>query len=253
MLLCAHTELKNDTFMRLSPNLWTFQAADNKTRPSSDLSVLPDVFKAKDTGMDVQDAAPITSKFTRSDAAGKMGEIYPPANCQAAEEDVTKEKQKSTSISSRVIGRTLTQQEAEAFEVTGVNTHSMICSYCSKIPCRKALVALCKLCPRRFCLRCFRDDIEDSNIYSGTLGSRTRSLLQGQQGDIFVEWCPWCIQNRDDEFSPPTTGMSWMTHLLQELLRHDLSHCFREPVDVGKYPGYLQSIGRDSMMDLLVR
>lgn len=221
--------------------------------------------------MDVQDAAlllittfkdlvhaPITSKSTLSNVAGKMGDAYSPTNCQAEEDITVNEKPKFTHISSlapRVtargaMGRTLTQQEAEPYEVTGASTHSMICSYCSEIPCRKVVVALCKLCPRRFCLKRFRDDILNSNIYPGTLDSFTRTLLQGQQGDILVESCPWCFQNRDANFSLPPEGVSWMTHLLQELLRHDLSYCFREPVDTEKYPGYVQRIGRDSMMDL---
>lgn len=41
-----------------------------------------------------------------------------------------------------------------------------------------------------------------------------------------------------------------MDHLLNELLRHDLSLCFREPVDIAKHPDYVESIGRTAMMDL---
>lgn len=226
--------------------------------------------------MDVQDAAllliatfkdplhaPFTSESTLSDAAGEMGENNAPVNCQAEEDFTVDERPKSTPVSSSassvtardVIGPTqdqhipvLGREEAEAFNLTGDSTHSMMCSYCGQIPRRK--VALCELCPRRFCLKCFRNDIQDSNPYTGTLDTHTRTLLYGREGDIFVKVCPRCIENSDDEFAPPSERALWMKHLLEELRRHDLSHCFRKPVDIAEHPGYVQSIGRHSMMDL---
>lgn len=41
-----------------------------------------------------------------------------------------------------------------------------------------------------------------------------------------------------------------MEHLVEALLKHDLSHAFRAPVDSTEYPDYVYRIGRNHMMDL---
>ena len=139
---------------------------------------------------------------------------------------------------------------AEATNTMSPSTHLMVCSYCIAPPPRGSLVAMCDGCPRRLCMDCLRNDLQGVPCYCEGLDHRDLALLEGRSGDILLEECPWCIRNSDSEFAPASEGTPPMKHLLQELLRHDLSYCFREPVNVEIHPNYLETIGRASMMDL---
>eukprot|EP00903_Cladosiphon_okamuranus_P017032 g15697.t1 len=92
--------------------------------------------------------------------------------------------------------------------------------------------------------------LHEPGVHLEGLDQDGRAVLKGEKGDFFVEQCPRCIHDCDGSFAAPSPGAVPMEHLLNELLRHDLSVCFREPVDTDRHPDYVESVGRDAMMDL---
>lgn len=111
-------------------------------------------------------------------------------------------------------------------------------------------IGRCDACPRSFCTKCLEAGLRDQKVELERMDPQSRALLDGKQGDFLIAQCPKCLRGKDREFSPPPQGTAPMDHLLGELLRHDLSLCFREPVDIAKHPDYVESIGRTAMMDL---
>lgn len=126
----------------------------------------------------------------------------------------------------------------------------MNCAYCEEPIPQGDSVGRCERCPRSFCTKCLESNLDDEGVNLDMLNRGCRALLRGQQGDFFIAECPLCVRGSDKEFTPPPQGAVPMDHLLDELLRHDLSVCFREPVDIIEHPDYLESIGRNNMMDL---
>lgn len=139
----------------------------------------------------------------------------------------------------------------EVFDAEGRSTHVMVCSRCEGPPPEGKTIGLCEGCPRRFCADCLLKDATEAGPEMITaLTPDTLALLEGRAGDFFVKDCLWCLRKSDVKFSAPPEGVAPMKHLLEQLLRHDLSRCFREPVDLEEHPDYLEAIGRASMMDL---
>lgn len=88
--------------------------------------------------------------------------------------------------------------------------------------------------------------------------------------DVSIWQCSLCDHGSDSEFPPPPPPPPLPTtstpskrpqpahnrdilpkvHLLRELVKHDLSRCFRAPVNVYVNRGYLNAVNRDYMMDL---
>lgn len=126
----------------------------------------------------------------------------------------------------------------------------MDCAYCEENLPESDSIGRCERCPRSFCTRCLERGLGDQGVHIEGLDRGCRALLRGERGDFFIAQCPLCVCGADKGFAPPPQGGLAMDHLLAELLRHDLSICFREPVDVVQHPDYLESIGRKNMMDL---
>ncbi|CAN0403499.1 unnamed protein product, partial [Scytosiphon promiscuus] len=72
--------------------------------------------------------------------------------------------------------------------------------------------------------------------------------------DLWMNKCPKCLQGSDLELSRPPLDerqeVEKKVHLIQALLKHDLSHCFREPVDSKIYPDYGSIVPQEIRMDL---
>lgn len=130
------------------------------------------------------------------------------------------------------------------------SSHLMGCAYCEETLPVGASIGWCERCPRSFCPRCLERGLGDQGVHIEELGRGCRALLRGERGDFLIAQCPLCVCGGDKGFAPPPQGALAMDHLLAELLRHDLSICFRESVDIVEHPDYLESIGRQNMMDL---
>lgn len=129
------------------------------------------------------------------------------------------------------------------------SSHLMDCCFCQDSLPEGESIGRCDACPRSFCTQCLEHSLLEGGMDLETLDRGSRAMLEGKHGDFFIAQCPRCISGCDTNFSPPH-GVPPMEHLLNELLRHDLSICFREPVDIINHPDYIEAIGRDSMMDL---
>lgn len=149
-------------------------------------------------------------------------------------------------------------------------SHTTVCASCEKPPLETEHVGLCSCCPRIFCPGCL-GKVSFAGTSAAVVGAVT---LGGQEHDSSVEStgasppggcfvgldvsilkCPFCLRGADLELPPPpspphTEDVSPKAHLIHELLKHDLSHCFRVPVDVEANAGYLDAVNRDYMMDL---
>lgn len=132
----------------------------------------------------------------------------------------------------------------------GRSSHLMDCASCEDALPDGDPTGRCDVCPRSFCARCLERGLREQEVELGGMDVESRALLDGKQGDFFIAKCPECMRGKDQEVSPPPQGTAPMDHLLGELLRHDLSLCFREPVDIAKHPDYVENIGRNAMMDL---
>ncbi|CAM9395035.1 unnamed protein product [Ectocarpus sp. 4 AP-2014] len=130
------------------------------------------------------------------------------------------------------------------------SSHLMDCASCQHSLPEGDPIGRCERCPRSFCSQCLERGLVEQGVELEALGQDCRSLLNGKQGDFSIARCPECCRGKDNEFASPPPGRAPMDHLLNELLRHDLSLCFREPVDIVKHPDYVESIGRNAMMDL---
>ncbi|CAM9866289.1 unnamed protein product [Ectocarpus sp. 6 AP-2014] len=130
------------------------------------------------------------------------------------------------------------------------SSHLMDCASCQHSLPEGDPIGRCERCPRSFCSQCLERGLVEQGVELEALGQDCRNLLNGKQGDFSIARCPECVRGKDNEFAPPPPGGAPMGHLLNELLRHDLSLCFREPVDIVKHPDYVESIGRNAMMDL---
>eukprot|EP00752_Nemacystus_decipiens_P017725 g15893.t1 len=130
------------------------------------------------------------------------------------------------------------------------SSHLMYCALCQDPFPEDESIGRCEACPRSFCAQCLGHGLHEEGVDVEGLAQDARTMLDGGKGDFFVEQCPHCIRGADDNFSAPSPGAAPMAHLLDELMRHDLSICFREPVDTNKHPDYVEAIGRDAMMDL---
>lgn len=129
-------------------------------------------------------------------------------------------------------------------------SHATTCAYCDIPPTDDEAIGLCDECPRMFCAACSQNVLHRGSSLIGKTGAGARVSPGTSEDDFSIGECPWCTRDGDREFSPPPDGAEPMRHLLDELMRHDLSRCFRGPVDVEEHPDYLESIGRDKMMDL---
>ena len=130
------------------------------------------------------------------------------------------------------------------------SSHLMDCASCQDPLPEDESIGRCGACPRSFCARCLKRGLDEQGVDVERLDADGRAMLDGNKSDFFIEQCPHCIRGCDESFAAPSTGAVPMEHLLNELLRHDLSICFREPVDTDKHPDYVEVIGRDAMMDL---
>lgn len=118
-------------------------------------------------------------------------------------------------------------------------------------------VGLCKLCPRVFCPGCIAR-IDYSEVAAAALNeaelARVGTAVGRVQGsDIWMQKCPKCLHGSDLKLPgpPPDAGqIAKKVYLLQELLNHDLSHCFRAPVDSTIYSGYGSIVPQEIRMDL---
>ena len=111
------------------------------------------------------------------------------------------------------------------------------CSVCREPREERKAVALCQLCPRMFC-----------GVCAGSLG-QTVDPAPGASDVLLPGDSCVCLQ-RDSEFPKPPEDVRPEVHLLEQLIAHNLSLQFREPVDVLDNPGYLGVITRSEMMDL---
>lgn len=130
------------------------------------------------------------------------------------------------------------------------SSHLVHCALCQDPLPEDEPIARCEVCPRSFCTQCLEHGLHEQGADLEGLDQDCRAMLDGGKGDFFIEQCPQCIRGCDDKFAAPSPGAVPMEHLLDEVLRHDLSICFREPVDTNKHPDYVEAIGRDAMMDL---
>lgn len=131
------------------------------------------------------------------------------------------------------------------------HSHVSFCAYCAETPSMCIPVGLCDGCPRIICAKCLLEGLDGrSSLMLEGLDSRTRALLQGGKGDFYILECPLCLDESDKEIPPPPPDVPPMTHLLEELLCHDLSQDFRAPMDMAEHPTFLESGGRASRMDL---
>ena len=130
------------------------------------------------------------------------------------------------------------------------SSHLMDCALCQDPLPEDESIGRCGVCPRSFCTQCLEHGLHEEGVNLKGLDQDGRAMLDGRTGDFFVEQCPRCIRGCDDHFTAPSPGAVPMEHLLNELMQHDLSICFREPVDTDKHPDYVESIGRLAMMDL---
>lgn len=125
-------------------------------------------------------------------------------------------------------------------------SHVTICSICETFALEEDVVVLCRNCPRTFCCACARS----SAIETETPPAVMRIGPSRCGGHLETNRCPSCLHRRDEHFSAPLPGAKPMEHLVEALLKHDLSHAFRAPVDSTEYPDYVYRIGRNHMMDL---
>lgn len=130
------------------------------------------------------------------------------------------------------------------------SSHLVDCALCQDPLPEDESIGRCGACPRSFCTQCLEHGLREQRADLEGLDRDGRAMLDGEKGDFFVEQCPHCIRGCDDGFAAPSPGVVPMEHLLTELLRHDLSICFREPVDTTEHPDYVETVGRDAMMDL---
>lgn len=138
----------------------------------------------------------------------------------------------------------------DGMEPEDSDSHLTLCAYCREDPPNGRAISVCEGCPRIFCSSCLLEGLQNEGLVLEEVDGGTRLLLTGSGGDFYIRECPWCARHSDLEVGPPTEGVAPMKHLLVELLKHDLSHWFRSPVDIDDHPDYLESIGRGNMMDL---
>ncbi|CAM9708227.1 unnamed protein product [Scytosiphon promiscuus] len=156
-----------------------------------------------------------------------------------------------TQTSPRVVHSVVLRRAMEGREgAEGRSSHLMDCVSCQDALPDSESIARCDGCPRSFCAHCLERCLRERGVDVEGMDPENRALLDGKLGDFFVAQCQECLRDKDRQFSPPPEGTAPMDHLLGELLRHDLSLCFREPVDIAKHPDYVESIGRNAMMDL---
>lgn len=130
------------------------------------------------------------------------------------------------------------------------SSHLVDCALCQDPLPEDEPIGRCEVCPRSFCTQCLEHGLHEQGVDVEGLNRDCRAMLAGEKGDFFVDQCPHCIRGCDDNFAAPPPGAVPMEHLLNELLRHDLSICFRDPVDTNKHTDYVEAIGRDAMIDL---
>lgn len=134
--------------------------------------------------------------------------------------------------------------------------HMTVCASCEVTPSLDEVVGLCKECPRTFCSGCLGSQLkpgtEDNSHGSAFLPfhSDVRNGESAANLELPIRKCSSCASGSDIGFPPPPPGVSPKSHLLEELLKHRLSWCFRAPVDVEVYGDYLCIVGRTAMMDL---
>lgn len=125
------------------------------------------------------------------------------------------------------------------------DSHVTVCALCHECPLDDTRIIFCQECPRIFCVKCLVNSLPKQDM---GLSADTRAFLEGDM-NFLIRKCPSCVAGRDAEFCPPE-GIAPMKHLLKELLSHELSRCFREPVDTWEHPDYFESVGRGCMIDL---
>ena len=171
--------------------------------------------------------------------------------CAAALSCETKSEAKALSTTERKLSPALRWAAGKGAGAESRHSHVSFCGCCSEIPASNNPVGLCGRCPRLVCAKCLLEGLEGkSSLMLEGLDSCTRALLQGGKGDFYILECPWCLDESDREFPPPPEDVPPMRHLLEEVLRHDLSRSFRAPMDIAEYPTFLESGGRASKMDL---
>lgn len=118
-------------------------------------------------------------------------------------------------------------------------------------------VGLCKLCPRMFCPGCLaRMDLTEraaAALNDAELAGVGAPDGRVQGSELWVQKCPKCLHGCDLKLPPPPIDarkVAKKAHLLQELIKHDLSRLFRSPVDSNIYPDYDQVVPRYWKMDL---
>ncbi|CAM9914948.1 unnamed protein product [Ectocarpus sp. 12 AP-2014] len=200
-------------------------------------------------------------------SAVQDGKSSEPMQTAAVDTDVAPASQEGTSAPTEKSGppaaESLTPAEPQAVSLPVLrritkgregaedrSSHLMDCASCQHSLPEGDPIGRCERCPRSFCSQCLKRGLVEQDVELEALGQDCRSLLNGKQGDFSIDRCPECCSGKDNEFAPPPPGDAPMDHLLNELLRHDLSLCFREPVDIVKHPDYVESIGRNAMMDL---
>ena len=131
-----------------------------------------------------------------------------------------------------------------------------MCAVCKEPPLMTEHVGLCQLCPRIICSRCLAA-IGSVEVAAAALIDPELAGIGAPDGhvegsDIVVPKCPHCLRESDLALPPPpgTFDNDKRAHLLDQLLKHDLSLWFRAPVDVNMYTGYLTAVPRERMMDL---
>lgn len=130
------------------------------------------------------------------------------------------------------------------------DSHVTACVSCQDSPLRYTPIAFCEECPRSFCAICLVNALRKQGVVLERVSYDTRAFLVGERGKFYIRECPSCVRRCDSEFTLPPKGIAPMNHLLKELLKHDLSHWFRKPVNTMAHPNYLESVGRGYIMDL---
>lgn len=162
-----------------------------------------------------------------------------------------KSESKALSTAERKLSPALRWATGKGAGVESRHSHVSFCACCSEIPSSNIPVGLCDGCPRIVCANCLVEGLEGkSSLMLEGVDSCTRALLQGGKGDFYILECPSCLDESDREFPPPPKDIPPMRHLLEEVIRHDLSRSFRAPMDIAEYPTFLESGGRASKMDL---
>ena len=135
--------------------------------------------------------------------------------------------------------------------------HTTVCAKCEEPPLMGENVGLCTLCPRLFCAGCLArmDSAERAAaaLNDMRLAGVGASDGRAQISDLCVQKCPKCLQGSDLKLPPPppdAAAVAKKMHLLQELLGHDLSYCFRTPVSSEIYKDYGSVVPPEIRMDL---